>query len=80
MNKVGTLMLAAGTQTWVVLSYQQVLLSLQLWLFLGFFFFLFMHLKLGSNKGRGEGAEVFCFHMMETNACMLSVVPFGQVG
>lgn len=44
------------------------------------FFFLFMHLKLGSNKGRGEGAEVFCFHVMETNACMLSVVPFGQVG
>lgn len=44
------------------------------------FVLFFMPLKLDSNKVRGDGAEVFCFHMMETNACMLSVVTFGQVG
>lgn len=40
----------------------------------------FMHLELDSNQGRGERARVFCFLMMETRACMLSLVPFGQVG
>lgn len=27
----------------------------------------------------GETAGMFCFHMMETNACMFSIVTFGQV-
>lgn len=39
-----------------------------------------MHLKLGGNKGKGEETGVFYFHMMETNACMPSDVPFGQIG